>query len=303
MIEEIARRTGVAVQSADDRFEAELARLPLAQKRTSTSKAYVRVGTDAITKGPYPGSSLCLLNNLRDPHLIALLEEELELPPGCRGVYLWQTLHACPTDAGPRYYLSGPNVGNPARIAVVSASTAVDPEFTVVERETLLRRVSEVEKEKTSTGYRRSPDLDEQIAVASLQHVYLRHLFNVGDSGTHNILIREDRQTTGRPIAGIDFDEHRREQEGNTIWDCLFKKGYPYLETVYGDFLARVKLVPHELSEALQVEIEALNALSERWAQDLPKARRPEAVLRPEDVVRRAARLRALMPSTEKRPD
>lgn len=276
MIEEVARRCGVSVHVADAAFEEGLARLPLAQKRCASNKAFVWVGHDAVTKGPYAGGSLKLLNNLRYPHLIGLLEEQLGLPEAYRGAYQWRSLHA----VGGRYYLRGENVGNPAGMVVVSASSAVDASFRVVERETLLRRVSEVEKVKVGGEYRRHPAFDVQVAVASLQHLYLRHLFNVGDSGTHNILLREDRATSGRLIAGIDFDEHRRDGAGATVWDCLFKKGHAYLETLYGALLGRV-VQAEGLGPAVRAAAEELNQLGE-----------PVDV---EAVTRRQERLRGLM--------
>ena len=51
--------------------------------------------------------------------------------------------------------------------------------------------------------------MTDEIKLASLQHLYLRFLFDIGDSGTHNILIRKDYEHTGRLIAGIDLEEKR----------------------------------------------------------------------------------------------
>ncbi len=286
MIEAIARMVGVEVRQAEAGFTETLARLPLAQKRTSKNKAYVHVGPDAICKGPYSSTSLKLVNNLRYPHLIHLLEDGLKLPPAVRGVYCWATLFVCRNGEQLVYYLGGPNVGRPERMQVEDAATLVDPAFRVVNRGTLLRRVSEIEKVKVGSRWRRHPDFDRVVAVASLQHLYLRHLFNVGDSGTHNILVREDRHTTGHPVAGIDFDEHRREGEGKTLWDCFFKGNHGYLEEIYGELVPRIVLV-EALDPVVLAGIAELNALTGAWAVD--------AVIRVEDVQRRNEHVHQLL--------
>ena len=46
----------------------------------------------------------------------------------------------------------------------------------------------------------------------ALQHLYFRFLLGIGDSGTHQILIREDYKTSGRFMAGVDIEERRRGQ-------------------------------------------------------------------------------------------
>jgi len=294
VIEEIARMAGLEVQEREAGFVEELAGFPLAQKRTSKNKAFVHVGKDAIFKGPYAAQSLKLINNLRYPWLIHLLEEMLGLPLASRGVYRWNMLHVCPASEERVYYVGGENVGAPQRMQVESASTQVDAACRVVVRETLLRRVSEIEKVKVGSRYERHPDFDEQVAVASLQHLYLRFLFNIGDSGTHNILVREDRATSGRPIAGIDFDEHRREQEGRTLWDCFFKSEYTYLEDIYGPLVNRIVLM-EGLAPSVQGRIDELNTLCERWAECLPATRRSEGVVRVPSLLDRTERIRALI--------
>jgi hypothetical protein len=67
--------------------------------------------------------------------------------------------------------------------------------------------------------------LTDEIKLASLQHLYLRSLLNIGDSGTHNILIRKDYELTGRLIAGIDLEEKRGIKVKESQLAHLFKKG------------------------------------------------------------------------------
>lgn len=285
MIETLAQRVGVEVRHEGDSFVGQASRLPLAQNRTSKNKAYVYVSRESIFKGPYTDHSLHLINNLRYPYLIECLENVLQLPLSSRGVLCWRTLHVCPTSDGTCYYLSVENIGNPDRMQVRPAKTMVDASFEVIERGSMLRRVMEIEKVKRGSRWVGHPAFDVCVAIASLQHLYLRYLFNVGDSGTHNILIREDRATNGRPIAGIDFDALRRDEEPRTHWDCLFKTGFDYQESLYGDLLPQVVLLD-SLDAALQTEIEKLNALCRS---------RFDVLIDREEVAKRIDRLRVWM--------
>jgi hypothetical protein len=301
VIEELARHTGLAVEELGAERAHEVDELPLAQRRTSGHKVPVRVAPaePVVYKGPYPPHSLKLVNNLRFPHLIDLLEQTLQLPGGRRGVFRWDKLLGTGSAGERVYYLAGKNVGRTDRMRVVADRTLVDCTFRVVERGTLLRRVSELEKQKRGSRYVRHPDFDEELAVASLQHLYFRYLLNVGDSGTHNILVREDHPESGRRVAGIDFDEQRRGGERQTALGYFFKKEDRYLEAVYGDSLPHIERL-ERVDASLEGAVDALNALCERWANSVPEPCRgqclPGAALRVADVRARVERMAELLP-------
>ena len=86
----------------------------------------------------------------------------------------------------------------------------------IVPREMHVKRVSEIEG---------TEKLTDDIKKAALQHLYLRFILGIADSGTHNILIREDYDRTGRLIAGIDLEEKRGINVKESRLDNLFKKG------------------------------------------------------------------------------
>ena len=65
--------------------------------------------------------------------------------------------------------------------------------------------------------------MTDDIKSAALQHLYFRFLLDIGDSGTHNVLIREDYDSTGRLIAGIDLEERRGNRAKRCRLDHLFK--------------------------------------------------------------------------------
>lgn len=293
MIEAIAQRVGVAIQAEKASFEAALDQLPLGQKRTSTNKAYVRIGEGVVFKGPYRRASLRLINNLRYPFLLRRLEDALDLPEAARGAQPWDRLHVAPGAEGPRYYLAAENVGSPERMCVREASTRVDEAFRVVERRSMVRRVLEVEQEMQRARNGKGASLEEQVAVATLQHLYLRFLLRIGDSGSHNILVRE--RGSGPVIAGIDFDDHRNDRTPRTIWECLFKGGPSSRERLYGRYLERV--VPVEAVPAtVAAALEELNALCAAWGQCLPTARRGEALVSAEAIRHRIALAESLWP-------
>lgn len=297
MIEELAQLVGIGVQDVDAAFLTKIEAGPIAQRRTSRNKAFVYVVGNEIVKGPYAADSLKLVNNLRYPYLLQRLEEMLCLPAAVRGVLSWEKLLSASTARGTAYYLAARNIGLPERVAAHRVSTQIDADFLVVERETFVKRVSAVEKQKRSTGFERRPDFDETIANASLQHLYLRYLLDIGDNGTHNILLREDRAVSGRLIAGIDFDEQRLPQPRRTALGYLFKQDQPYLEAVYGDALHGVVQV-EALSAEFLTALDDLNAYCAAWLETLPPARRKQLAtgitVSSGDILRRSGEWRGL---------
>jgi hypothetical protein len=296
MIDELARITGVVVRAADAAFIREVQRLPLGQKRTSANKAFTHVADREVFKGPYPYQSLKLINNLRYPYLIEQMEDALGLPDERRGVYRWHGLLSCAGGSECSYYFVGVNVDRPGRMRIRRFSTRVDADCEAVERETLVRRVCECEKVKERGRFVRHPGLDEAVALASLQHLYFRYLLNLGDSGTHNILVREDRANGGQVIAGNDFDEQRSGKEPRTVLGCLFRKDDGYLQAVYGTYLPRLVLLDG-LDAAVTAALERVNTLCQAWLDTLPAARQRQlasaAVVRVPDILDRNERLRA----------
>ena len=91
-------------------------------------------------------------------------------------------------------------MGKRKNIPFELVTTKIETNVKVVPRGEAVRRVSDIE---------RNGQLTDDIKSATLQHLYLRFLLDIGDSGTHNVLIREDYDSTGRLIAGIDLEERR----------------------------------------------------------------------------------------------
>jgi hypothetical protein len=96
--------------------------------------------------------------------------------------------------------------------------------------------------------------------LAALQHLYLRFLLNIGDSGTHNVLIRNDRHSSGRLIAGIDLDEKRAIKEKERRLDHLFKTTASKMQiSLYQSDVCKIRSISY--SQLDQQTLERLNAV------------------------------------------
>jgi hypothetical protein len=185
---------------------------PQAQRKTSRYKKAVHMAGDLVFKGPYSCSDSRLMKNLANAYALGLLEEALQLTEAEKGSLRWEYVGLCGDD---QCYLAAANVGRPQNIPFEVVTTRIETNVKVVPRGAAVVRVSEIEP----TGR-----LTEEIKSAILQHLYLRYLLDIGDSGTHNILLREDNRRAGRLIAGIDLEETRNFKEKERRIDHLFKK-------------------------------------------------------------------------------
>ena len=185
---------------------------PQAQLRTARYKKAVYLVGEFVFKGPYKAHETSLINNLRHSYAIGLLESALELSEWERGSLPFEFLGFTGDD---QYYLAAANVGRQKDIPFDVVNSKIEMNAKIVRRKDAVDRVSDVE------GTER---LTEDVKLATLQHLYLRFLLDIGDSGTHNVLIREDFSASGRLVAGIDLEETRGFKEKGSRLEHLFKK-------------------------------------------------------------------------------
>ena len=114
------------------------------------------------------------------------------------------------------------NVGKSESITFEIVDSAIEKGVKVVPRKTAVWRVSDMEG---------TNELTAEIKSATLQHLYLRYLLDIGDSGTHHVLLRQDYHNTGRLIAGIDLEERRFPKDKNSRLAHLFKRGPSKMQT------------------------------------------------------------------------
>jgi hypothetical protein len=267
----LAHKVGIPIEKLSAVVMTKLKGAPQAQKRTAKFKKAVYIVDDLVFKGPYTCDDHGLIKNLRYTYAIELLEAALQLHKRQRGSLRWEYV-GCWDDN--QHYLVAPNVGKWENIPSELVSTKIETNVKVVPRGKAVRRVSDME----STG-----QLTDDIKLATLQHLYLRFLLDIGDSGTYNVLIREDHDSSGRLIAGIDLEEEitdnvkvRRSKEKNRRLNLLFSKvPFPKHISLYQSDVCKIKslsysqLDQHTLNRlnAVGIDLERLKWNMELWVR------------------------------------
>jgi len=295
LIERLARYTGVSFQEIDQNRAEEIRSKPFAQARTGRDRAPVYVYDDNwIVKGPFVSANsgeikrndLKLINTLRFTYLIGQFEEHLSLPEKHRASLPWDEVLSFNRSGNREYYLAGQNVGDYQNMKTTIKSTRLDKHFEVVDGKLVLP-VSDLEKQQK---------LQPDIAIASLQNLYFRHLLNIGDSGTFNLVVRQDQHAKERLVAGVDLEEQRglNFKARGTALGCLFKKVFKRHAEIYHQYLAQIVLM-EELSE-LEKNIVDLNDIYRNWSNAVGRSDAEERVISAAGIQERNAFFRALIP-------
>jgi hypothetical protein len=260
----IAHNTNVPIIELSVQDMANLYAAPQAQKRTSKHKKTVKIVKDRIFKGPYAFDDPKLTINLTHAAALQLLESVLKLPQWRRGSLPWNSIECCQNS---KCYLVAQNIGRWKSLPFEIVDSAIETGVKVVPRKTAVWRVSDMEGTKVLTA---------KIKSATLQHLYLRYLLDIGDSGTHHVLLRQDNPNTGRLIAGIDLEERRLAKDKNSRLAHLFKKGPSKKQTIlYEPIINKVvslsysKLNQPTLAslDAVGIDLEKLKWNIERWSK------------------------------------
>jgi len=175
-----AHKVGVPIQVLPAETIMEIKDAPQAQRKTAKFKKAVYIVQDLVFKGPYSCDDKRLMNNLKYTYAIQLLEAALKLSEWRRGSLQLEYL-GCWDDN--KYYVVARNVGKWKNIPFDLVTTKIETNVKVVKKGKVVWRVSDIE------GTAR---LTDDIKSAALQHLYFRFLLGIGDSGTHNVLVRED---------------------------------------------------------------------------------------------------------------
>jgi hypothetical protein len=247
-ISTLARIVGVSIVKLSNQTLTKINDAPHAQLRTSNYKKAVYIVRDLIYKGPYASDDPRLMNNLKLTCALQLLEEALGLSEWQRASLPWECIGH---NEDHQYFLVAPNVGSTRKIPFNVVSSKIETNVPIVPRGGIVRRVSEIEK---------NGRLTDEIKIAALQHLYFRFLLDIGDSGTHNVLIREDYKVSGRLVAGIDLEEKRAPKGKASRLDHLFKKGPSKIQaSLYATVVNEIRvLCQHHLN---QITLDGLNAV------------------------------------------
>jgi hypothetical protein len=236
---------------------------PQAQRRTSERKKAVKIVKDFVFKGPYACDEKQLIKNLRYTCAIELLEAALQLDEWQRGSLRWEYLGCWVDD---QYYLVTSNVGKWNGITHEPKKSKIEENVEVVPRKTHIMRVSDIEGTEMLT---------DDIKLANLQHLYLRFLLDIGDSGTNNVLIREDHDSSGRLIAGIDLEDRRGNGKKKRRLNLLFSKPYKKHIPLYRSYISKIKLLSYSQLDqhtsdrlsAVGIDLERLKWNMELWGR------------------------------------
>jgi hypothetical protein len=260
-LEMLSHHVGVPFQILSTRTMTRVNNAPQAQKRTATYKKAVYIVQDLVFKGPYACDDLRLMNNLRYTYAVQLLEEVLQLPEWQRGALSWKYIGQWGID---QYYLVAHNVGSWKNISPNPAESGFDPTAMIVSRKMHVMRASEIEG---------TPLLTDDIKLAALQHLYLRFILGIGDSGTHNVLVRKDYDNSGRLVAGIDLEDRRGNIVRKSRFAFLFGKLYKKHIVLYKSDIHNIKSLSYsQLGQrtlgrlsAVDIDLKKLKLNMARW--------------------------------------
>ncbi|UJR35062.1 hypothetical protein I4U23_027838 [Adineta vaga] len=257
----------------------ELSKLSHGQRRTSERKKAVFISTDYIYKGPYssncPGDRKRFLYNLHFTRALLILEEHLKIPDQYRSIVDWHSIIKITNTND--YYLKQKTLGQLSidedQYEIVT--TKVESNVKVLRRGSHVNRLNELEKDESN--FRNE---NKEILPACLQHMYLRYLVNIGDSGTWNILVRRDNR---KGICGIDFEEIRSEKEKkiNDPLTMIMSKVSKQQRRLYEKYASEIVIFKEKielsselakiLSSQYQINVENMNKRIEQYVNCILK--------------------------------
>lgn len=221
-----------------------LDKLPHGQKLTSKNKKIVYVDREIVIKGPYLMEEKSFINNIKFTKALEYLEDELKLPEEYRSSLPWREIWKYKN----AYYLICDNVGNFDAMKYEIVSSKLEENVPVIVRESYVQRYSEIEDNEIK---------NEKYKIAVLQHLYLRFLLGIGDSGTHNILVRRDKDKSKRLIVGNDLEEIRLNKNPKNVYECLFRKVFKKHEKLYENYLKKMRII-FSLSDEIKKKLERI---------------------------------------------
>jgi len=242
---------GYFLTEIDTEEEARIQRLPRGQKRTAKYKKSVFIDNFSTYKGPYDFNDQKLLNNLKNTKVILLLEKFLELEFST--IQDWKKILKTNNN---QYYLESANVGRILQKCDTElASSKIEENVLIVKRKTFVKRVSEIEKE--------AQQMEDLICLSCVQHLYFRYLLGIGDSGTHNILLKEEENNS--LIIGIDLEEvnSKKFKKSDDNMKKIFKSHSSLQKKIYEPHLKNIKIFNDKLSDEQKFELKKIDINTE----------------------------------------
>lgn len=248
----------------DDELHYILA-LPRGQQLTSTNKRSVYIGADLVYKGPFKSiGDVKFANNIKFTKALCILESVSTVPDKYKTCLQFK-FKRYKSAVGSYYFIVYKNVGNISateptknvpRALISKTIKELMPELNGIDRESIeiydrgvIKRISDL------IGTQYSDLLTSDIKLATLQHLYIRYLLDIGDSGTQNVLFREDGGE--QLVVGVDMEESRTKDQGETKLEFLFNKfSKPVYRTFKDSIQGVVRLTDAQIDEISHLLIE-----------------------------------------------
>jgi hypothetical protein len=223
--------------------------LPKAQLLTAKWKKFVNVDDHVVYKGPYDIEDKKLIRNLQVAAALSFLE--VELVGGESHKYFNYYLQN-----GSNIYLASDRFGltnlKDCHNEDIITYHKNEVSYDCYKRKSIVRRVCDLNQD----------EITPIIAFEVLDHLYLRFLLNVGDSGGHNMLYTGDNVSYKFKVQGIDFDEQCTIKNQSSRAECLFKRGSSFFE----DYIGKMKIFEDDfvgpkciVLEVMGIDVEELN--------------------------------------------
>jgi hypothetical protein len=243
-------------QMTDDEYETIL-NLPQGQKLTSSSKKSVYMDQSYVYKGPFTVDDKKLLNSIKFTQALVCVESVIKIPYKMKSVLPFSI-----KDYKGYYFLVYKNIGNIDE----STSELVDTKLVSKSLSDMALKLGNSSPSKSVKIYPRGvikrisdvitlepSKFTKDIKLATLQHLYFRYLFNIGDSGTQNVLYREDGNI--KLVAGIDMEEIRGKDQGNTKLEYLFNSRYNKKVALFKDIIDNVVTLTFEELDTIKDDL------------------------------------------------
>ena len=249
-----------------------LQKLPRGQLRCGKSKKSVFISNKYVYKGPYQENDKKMTNNVKFTKQCLKIEEILGIDEKYRttlkivnklnfadGIYLVFKNIGKIDDSSKKFLVKNKGELEKDKQLDVNKNylyTKVQDDIgKYVYGRNVLKRIIDVRKTNQQL-------FTDDVKIAVLQHLYMRFILNIGDSGDHNILLRED--DSSRLIAGIDLEEIRGSKKPTNKLECLFKMVSSDISLKYSPFLKNIKQMDLKFIDKLQLDEHELTSISER---------------------------------------
>lgn len=233
----------IDVKKLDTNLKNKIINAPHGQKLTSKNKKIVYILDNIVVKGPYKIKDTKFNNSIKFTIAFQILENELGLEDKYKTCLPWLYI----LKDKDNYYLVSKNIGDMSKMSYEYVDSKIEKNVPVIKRGGFVHRISEIEE-----------NISNEIKIACLQHLYIRYLLGVGDSGTHNILLRKDE--SDNLVVGNDMEEIRMNKNPKNKLQCLFRIVYAKHKIIYSQYIEKIKVFDddYDFSDEIQKRFEAI---------------------------------------------